>query len=79
MGRRLLRRARLAVTAAGLAADAALRRVLPDVVGMAGLGLVCAGIYLLWGPGWTLIAAGTPLCLAYLARELAGGAAKKEE
>lgn len=45
-------------------------RLMPDMVGLGGLACVCAGVYLLWGTGWTLIALGGPLVGAYLWREL---------
>lgn len=49
---------------AGSRRDALLEE-LPAVIG---LGLACSGIYILWGLGWTLIAAGAPFVLAYVAR-----------
>jgi hypothetical protein len=44
--------------------------MLSELVGVVGLGLVCAGVYLLWGVGWTCMAAGAPLVGLYLWREI---------
>lgn len=35
---------------------------------LVGVGLVCGGVYVLCGLGWTLITAGIPCCAAYLLR-----------
>ncbi len=43
--------------------------LLSDLVGAAGLALVCIGVYLLWGVGWTCLAAGVPLLAVYAWRE----------
>ena len=57
-------------------ADAAGKRVIPwgeiviDLVGFASLVLVCAGVYDLFGRGWTLIAAGMPFFAGYVWREV---------
>jgi hypothetical protein len=40
-----------------------------DVPGVLGYLLVCAGVYLLGGLAWALIAAGVPLLVAYVTRE----------
>jgi hypothetical protein len=45
------------------------RALVYELPGIMGLGLVCAGVYLLAGLAWTFIAAGTPLLLSYVARE----------
>ena len=44
--------------------------LLSDLVGAAGLGLVCTGVYLLWGIGWTCLIAGVPLLALYAWREI---------
>ena len=46
------------------------REALVDVTGLAGLLLVCAGVFLLWGPGWACITAGVPIVAAYVWREV---------
>lgn len=43
--------------------------IIVDLVGLGSLAAVCAGVYLLWGPGWTLIAGGLPLFSGYAWRE----------
>jgi hypothetical protein len=43
--------------------------LLSDLVGVAGLALVCTGVYLLWGVGWTCVGAGLPLVVLYAWRE----------
>jgi hypothetical protein len=60
-------------------AGAVLAAVAAELVGLAGLALVCAGVYRNWGLGWTLIAAGVPLVCAYLARELGPFAAGRRK
>jgi hypothetical protein len=45
--------------------------ILPDVIGLAGIGAVVVGVYGLWGRDVALIAAGAPVAAAYVARELA--------
>jgi hypothetical protein len=41
----------------------------PDIVGLVAFALVLRGVYVLWGQGWTLIAAGIPLAAIYAWRE----------
>jgi hypothetical protein len=38
-------------------------------IGLVGLGLVCRGVFLNWGPGWAYIAAGAPLFSAFVVHE----------
>ena len=47
-----------------------MRGLLSDALGLVGFGLVCTGVYMLWGAGWTCVAAGAPLVVIYIAREL---------
>lgn len=53
--------------------------VLPDVVGLAAFALVCRGVYLVWGSGWTYIAVGAPLVAVYAWRELRAPTPKRGE
>ena len=42
----------------------------PDLVGLLGLGLLCFGIYRLFGEGWTCVAAGALFLALYVWREV---------
>lgn len=44
--------------------------VAQEAVGVLGLVLVCAGVQLLWGTGWTLVVAGAVLLGVYVWSEL---------
>lgn len=66
--RAVLARYRLRMTREWTAA--ALVAAAPDLLGLLGFALICAGVYVLRGLGWTLIAAGVPPFTAYLLREL---------
>ena len=66
----LLRRVRAGAEAIALAAAGALLAVVPDLVGLVGLGLCVAGVHENWGRGWALIAAGGPVVVAYAWREV---------
>lgn len=63
-------RFRAGAEAAGAGALVALLAVLPDLVGLVGLGLCVAGVHENWGRGWALIAAGGPVVIAYAWREV---------
>jgi hypothetical protein len=41
-----------------------------DLVGAAGFSAVVLGAWIQFGPGWALIVAGLPLCVAYVVLEL---------
>lgn len=45
------------------------REISIDLVGLGSVALVGSGVYVLWGLGWTLITAGTPLFGWYVWRE----------
>lgn len=59
--------------AAAAAAGGAVARAVPDLVGLGGLALVCAGVHELFGRGVTLIVAGSPFVVAYVWREVLAG------
>jgi hypothetical protein len=41
-----------------------------DAIGLVGYGLVCAGVHVVWGAGWTMLAAGLSMLAIYVWREL---------
>lgn len=45
------------------------RILIEDGPGLVGFAMLCAGVYMLAGTAWTLIAAGSPLVFAYVTRE----------
>ena len=46
------------------------KALLAELPGVVGFGLVVAGVYMLWGVGWTCLVAGAVLVVVYLTREL---------